>query len=134
MTPDVYRALIDQAHKRGLRAAAHIYYLKDAKGPSRAGVDILAHSVRDQDVDAAFIAEIKRRNVGYIPTLTRDLSVFVYESTPAFFKDPFFLRGIDAVPQGNGHDASDPAPAGEDAEQQGGPEHQGGARAGRAAT
>src|SRR5690606_933417 len=27
------------------------------------------------------------------PTLTRDLSVFVYESTPEFFEDPFFLRG-----------------------------------------
>jgi imidazolonepropionase-like amidohydrolase len=57
-------------------------------------VDIIAHSVRDRDVDRAFIAEMKRRNVPYIPTLTRELSVFVYESTPAFFKDPFFQRGI----------------------------------------
>jgi imidazolonepropionase-like amidohydrolase len=32
--------------------------------------------------------------VGYIPTLTRDLSLIVYDQTPAFFKDPFFLRGI----------------------------------------
>ncbi len=59
-----------------------------------AGADVIAHSVRDQDVDAAFIATLKKRNVGYIPTLTRDLSVFVYETTPAFFSDPFFLRGI----------------------------------------
>ncbi len=42
------------------------------------------------------IAEIKRRNVGYIPTLTRDLSVFVYESTPPYFSDPFFLRHVAA--------------------------------------
>jgi imidazolonepropionase-like amidohydrolase len=94
-TPAVYGALIDHAHKRGLRVAAHLYYLKDAKGLLNAGVDVLAHSVRDQDVDAAFLAEIKRRNVGYIPTLTRDLAVFVYESTPAFFSDPFFLRHVD---------------------------------------
>ncbi len=94
VTPEAYRAVIDQAHKRGLRAVAHIFYLKDAKGTVESGLDILGHSVRDQDVDAAFIAELKRRNVGYIPTLTRDVSVFVYESTPAFFKDPFFLRGI----------------------------------------
>jgi imidazolonepropionase-like amidohydrolase len=93
MRPDVYRAVIDQAHKRGLRVAAHMYYLKDAQGLLDAGVDILAHSVRDQDVTPAFIAEMKKRNVGYIPTLTRDLSVFVYETTPAFFNDPFFLRG-----------------------------------------
>jgi imidazolonepropionase-like amidohydrolase len=93
MRPDVYRAVIDQAHKRGLRVAAHLYYLKDAQGLLDAGVDILAHSVRDQDVTPAFIAEMKKRNVGYIATLTRDLSVFVYETTPAFFSDPFFLRG-----------------------------------------
>jgi len=94
--PPVYRALIDEAHKRGLRVAAHLYYLKDARGLLDAGVDVIAHSVRDQDVDAALIAAIKQRNVGYIPTLTRDLAVFLYETTPTFFKDPFFMRHIDA--------------------------------------
>jgi len=92
MTPEVYGALIDQAHKRGLRVAAHMYYLKDAQGLLNAGVDIFAHSVRDQDVPAAFLAGLKRRNVGYIATLTRDLSIFVYETTPAFFSDPFFAK------------------------------------------
>ncbi len=94
MTPAVYGALIAQTHSRGLRVAAHMFSLQDARGLIEAGVDILAHSVRDQDVNAAFIAELKRRNVGYIPTLTRDLSVFVYETTPEFFTDPFFLRHI----------------------------------------
>jgi imidazolonepropionase-like amidohydrolase len=78
MTPQVYGALIDQAHKRGLRLAAHMFYLKDARGLLNAGADIFAHSIRDQDVDAALIADMKRRNIGYIATLTRDLSVFVY--------------------------------------------------------
>ena len=93
MKPEIYRAVIDEAHKRGLRVAAHLYYLKDALGLLEAGADIIAHSVRDQDVTPALIAALKQRNVGYIPTLTRDLSVFVYETTPAFFTDPFFLRG-----------------------------------------
>ncbi len=92
MAPSVYGALIDQAHKQNLRVAVHMFFLKDAKGLVDAGVDMLAHSVRDQDIDAALINEMKRRNVGYIPTLTRELSVFVYESTPAFFGDPFFTR------------------------------------------
>ena len=96
MTPAVYGALIDQAHARGLRVASHLYFLQDARGLVDAGVDVIAHSVRDQDVDAALIAEINRRNVGYIPTLTRDLALFVYETTPAFFSDPFFLRGVNA--------------------------------------
>jgi imidazolonepropionase-like amidohydrolase len=94
MTPEVYGALIEQAHKRGLRTAAHLYYTNDAWGLLKAGIDIFAHSVRDKDIDAAMIAELKRRNIGYIPTLTRDLSVFVYETTPPFFADPFFLRRI----------------------------------------
>jgi imidazolonepropionase-like amidohydrolase len=92
MTPAVYGALIDQAHKRGLRVAAHLFYAADAHGLLKAGVDVFAHSVRDKDVDPEMIAELKRRAVGYIPTLTRDLSVFVYETTPPFFSDPFFLR------------------------------------------
>ena len=96
MTPAVYGALIDQAHTRGLRVASHLYFLQDARGLVDAGVDVIAHSVRDRDVDAALIAEINRRNVGYIPTLTRDLALFVYETTPAFFSDPFFLRGVNA--------------------------------------
>ena len=96
MTPAVYGALIDQAHTRGLRVASHLYFLQDARGLVDAGVDVIAHSVRDQDVDAALIAEINRRNVGYIPTLTRDLALFVYGTTPAFFSDPFFLRGVNA--------------------------------------
>jgi imidazolonepropionase-like amidohydrolase len=94
MTPEVYGALIDQAHKRGLRVAAHLFYIKDAKGLLEKGVDIFAHSVRDQPVDAALIAEMKRKNIGYIPTLTRDLAQFVYEGTPPYFTDPFFLRHI----------------------------------------
>jgi len=94
MTPAVYGALIAHAHGRGLRVAAHMFSLAEARGLLGTGVDILAHSVRDQDVDAALIAEMKRRDVGYIPTLTRDLSVFVYETTPPFFSDPFFLRHV----------------------------------------
>jgi imidazolonepropionase-like amidohydrolase len=72
----------------------HIVFLKDAKLAIEKGVDVIAHSIRDMDVDAATIAEMKRRNVALIATLSRDYAVFVYESTPDFFKDPFFLRGM----------------------------------------
>ena len=94
MSLETVGALVDAAHARGLRVAAHIFSLDEAKGVVSRGVDVVAHSVRDRDVDAAFIAEMKRRGTGYVPTLTRELSVFVYESTPAFFSDPFFRRGL----------------------------------------
>ena len=94
MRPEVYAALIDEAHTRGLRVAAHLFNLADAKGMVEAGLDVIAHSVRDRDVDAAFVTDLKRRGVGYIPTLTRDLSVFQYESAPSYLNEPFFLRGL----------------------------------------
>jgi imidazolonepropionase-like amidohydrolase len=94
LKPDVVAALIDEAHKFALPVAVHMVYLKDAKMAIERGADVLAHSVRDQDIDAATIADIKRRNLALIPTLTRELAVFVYETTPDFFKDTFFLRGM----------------------------------------
>jgi len=97
MPPEVYRAVIDQAHKRGLRLFVHFFYLDDAKDLVRSGADLLAHSVRDKPVDDEFIALVKKRNLPYCPTLTRELSTFVYEDVPAFFQDPFFLK--EANPQ-----------------------------------
>jgi imidazolonepropionase-like amidohydrolase len=96
MSPEVYGALVDEAIKHNLTTFVHIFNLSDAKGAIEKGTDIIAHSVRDRDVDRALIDLMRQRNVAYIPTLTRDLSVFVYETEPAFFQEPFFLRGIDA--------------------------------------
>jgi imidazolonepropionase-like amidohydrolase len=56
---------------------------------------MIAHSVRDKDIDDELIGMMKARNVPYCPTLTREISTFVYESSPAFFTDPFFLREAD---------------------------------------
>jgi imidazolonepropionase-like amidohydrolase len=95
MPPEVYRAVIDEAHRRGLRVVAHVFYLDDAKDLLRAGVDVIGHSVRDKEIDDELIALMKARGVAYCPTLTRELSTFVYETTPAFFADPFFLREAD---------------------------------------
>ena len=95
MTPAVYRAVIEEAHRRGLRVAAHIFYLEDARGLVEAGVDYLAHSVRDQDLPPDFVAAVKRRGIPFCPTLMREVSTFVYADEPAFFADPFFLREAD---------------------------------------
>ena len=97
MAPDVYRAVIDEAHTHKLRVAAHIFYLDDAKDLLRAGVDAIVHSVRDRDVDEEFLSLMKSAQVPYVPTLTREISTFVYESTPEFFGDPFFLKEADAA-------------------------------------
>jgi imidazolonepropionase-like amidohydrolase len=99
MNQDTWRAIIDESHRKGLRVAVHIFYAKDAQAAIDSGVDVIAHSVRDQDVTPKLANSFKSRNVAYIPTLTRDLSVFIYETRPAFFDDPFFRRGFDMYRQ-----------------------------------
>ena len=91
MPPEVYRAVIDAAHARGLRVAVHFYYLADARALLDAGADFMAHSVRDVPVDAEFVSALKAKGVCYSPTLMREVSTFVYESIPAFFADTQFL-------------------------------------------
>jgi imidazolonepropionase-like amidohydrolase len=61
LTPELYGAVIDEAHKHGLRVIVHVYYLDDAKGLLKAGVDAFAHGVRDKDVDDEFMAMVKAR-------------------------------------------------------------------------
>lgn len=95
MPPAVYRAVIHEAHRRGLRVAAHLFYLEDAHGLVEAGVDLVAHSIRDAPVDGALVAELKRRGVCVCPTLMREVSTFVYADEPSFFADPFFLKNAD---------------------------------------
>jgi imidazolonepropionase-like amidohydrolase len=91
MTPEVYRAVITEAHARGQRLAAHMYYFADAVELLNAGADFMAHSVRDVPVNAAFATALRAKNVCYSPTLMREVSTFVYESTPSFFSDSLFL-------------------------------------------
>jgi imidazolonepropionase-like amidohydrolase len=95
MPEPVYAAVIDQAHRHGLRVAAHMFYLDDAKRLVRAGADLLAHSVRDLAVDDELIALMKGRDICLCPTLMREVQAFVYADTPGFFADPFFVRHAD---------------------------------------
>src|SRR5580704_8341128 len=70
LTPPLYRAIIDEAHKNNLPVAAHIFYLADAKELLRSGIDIFAHGIRDKDVDDEAIALFKQHpNVYVIPNL-----------------------------------------------------------------
>ena len=70
LTPEIYGAIIDEAHKRGLRVTAHIFELVDAKGLIRAGVDVFAHGIRDKDVDDELVAMFKQRpNLVLTPNL-----------------------------------------------------------------
>lgn len=95
MKPEIYTAIVQQAHARGIRVAAHVYYLEDARKLVQLGLDIIAHSIRDKEVDEAFIALMKQRKVVYIPTLSLDEFAYAYEQTPAWVNDPFFRASLE---------------------------------------
>ena len=64
--PAVYRAIIDEAHTRGLRVVAHIFNMADGKDLLKAGVDGFAHGVRDRDVDDEYMALIKQHPLVWV--------------------------------------------------------------------
>ena len=100
MPEAAWRAVIETAQARKLPVAVHIYWLADAKATLLAGADMIAHSVRDVAVDDQFINALKSRDVCYSPTFTRELSTFIYDATPAWVDDPFFLKGAEkGVPE-----------------------------------
>jgi imidazolonepropionase-like amidohydrolase len=92
MTPEIYKAVIEEAHRKNLRVAAHEYALEDAKELMADGVDVLAHSVRDQVVDDGFVEAMKQHKVWYVPTFTVDESFFVYAGRPEFMETLFFQQ------------------------------------------
>jgi imidazolonepropionase-like amidohydrolase len=49
MAPNLYRAIIDEAHKQNLRVAVHATGLADAKNLLRAGIDVFGHMISDVD-------------------------------------------------------------------------------------
>src|SRR5215469_14770003 len=94
LKPEVYSAVIDEAHKNGLRVAAHIYDLDDAKAVVRAGVDVIAHGVRDKPVDPEFIDMMKARSVWYISTIVLDYTNFIFADQPPWTREPFLQRAL----------------------------------------
>lgn len=95
MPEDIYIAIIKEAHKHGLRVAAHVYYLEDAHKLVDAGVKVLAHSIRDEEIDDALLKKMKEKNIVYIPTLTREIFEFIYAENPSWINEDFFKRSLE---------------------------------------
>jgi imidazolonepropionase-like amidohydrolase len=61
MTPDVYNAIIDEAHKRGMKVHAHATTLADQKAVVRAGIDVLVHTVGSEKLDEEYLAILREK-------------------------------------------------------------------------
>ena len=91
---DLVKHIIADAHQHHLKAAAHIFYLEDARTLVNSGLDALAHSVRDKPVDDAFVAAMKKGGTYQIPTLSREASMFVYGSYSKMLDDPLYVKAV----------------------------------------
>jgi imidazolonepropionase-like amidohydrolase len=99
LAPNLYRAIIDEGHKHGLQVNAHVFYHTDAVDLVNAGIDGIAHLVRDKEMDEALIASIVRHNVYVMPNLSPEWSTYI--EVPHWLKDgdPLMALIQRSVPQ-----------------------------------
>lgn len=93
MPAEISKAIIDEAHAKGKRALAHVFYLEDAKRLVDQGIDGFVHSVRDKPIDSALIAAMKAHGTWQVaPTLSREAAVHAFGAPNPITKDPFFRQ------------------------------------------
>ena len=87
LSTPLFRAGIDEGHKLGLPVTAHVYYHVDAVDLVDAGINSLAHLVRDKEMDDALVAAIVKRNVYVMPNLG-GAERAQYTSLPPWMDEP----------------------------------------------
>jgi imidazolonepropionase-like amidohydrolase len=85
LSPSLFRAIIDEGHKHRLQVNAHVFYHTDAVELVNAGVDGLAHLVRDKEMDAALVASIVQHHVYVMPNLSPEWNT--YTELPHWLRD-----------------------------------------------
>jgi imidazolonepropionase-like amidohydrolase len=89
LSPELARAVIDEAHKHKLKAIAHIFYLDDAKWLARAGVNGFAHLMRDREADDELVTLMRDNGVVIIPNMAINQNA-IYTAPPDWLDDPLF--------------------------------------------
>lgn len=95
ITPEIYKAIITEAHKKGIPVASHLYNLEDARSLTESGLDIMAHSIRDKEIDADLLKKMKEKGLAYIPTLSLDEFAYIYARKPEWVDEPFFKAALE---------------------------------------
>jgi imidazolonepropionase-like amidohydrolase len=91
LSPALYRAIIDEAHKHRLRVIVHVFYLADARDLVEAGADGFLHLVRDEEMDDALVKRMKAKHVFVTPNLSTS-EAGTYTNKPAWLDDPILAE------------------------------------------
>ena len=85
MASYLYRAVIQEGHRLGLKVNAHVFYHSDALDLVDAGIDGLAHLVRDKEMDDGLVASIVRHDVYVMPNLSPEWNT--YQELPHWLRE-----------------------------------------------
>ena len=91
LAPDVYRAIVDEAHAHKMTVHAHAIQLADQKAVVAAGADVLVHMVQSVPLDAEFLALLQQKKPYWATVITLGDPVEVCNA------DPFFEEAIPAA-------------------------------------
>jgi imidazolonepropionase-like amidohydrolase len=69
LQPDVYGAIIDEAHKHGIVVHAHATNMADQKAVVKAGVDVVVHTIMAEKLDDEYVAILKEKKPFWAPVM-----------------------------------------------------------------
>jgi imidazolonepropionase-like amidohydrolase len=91
MPPEVYDAVIDEAHKHGMMVNAHALTLADQKAVVRAGIDVLVHIVANEKLDDEYLALLREKKPYWTPVMG------LGDRSEVCDNDPFFTETLPAT-------------------------------------
>ena len=97
LSEEDYRAVVEEAHKAGLKVHAHLYDPDAIRMAIDAGVDVLQHvgSARNPPYDDALVSEIAHKGIPIVQTISH--RIWVYPATVAFperLYDPMYAKDM----------------------------------------
>ena len=88
MTPEVYNAIIGEAHKYKMIVHAHATTLADQKAVVRAGADVLVHLVQNEKLDDEYLALLRQKKPYWATVIS------LGDPTAVCEPDPFFEQAL----------------------------------------
>ena len=98
MTLETYKALVDEAHRQGLKVYTHASQLSDVRDALAGGVDLIAHGFAEELTAQSDIAQmIVQQKVSWLPDINNaESSVKIFDH-PEIWDDPDLRKSVPAV-------------------------------------